>query len=319
MRQPHLRHVVLMALITALLSPTSVAFADPDVESTATTDTAAVSSGTVSATGAIAALTPAPVLVIRSYATSPARAVVGTPFDLTIAVHNATGRRADNVVVSLGQSAATASASPSALTVLGTGNAKFLGTLKGQRESTVTFQVIAPPGTSPGAITVPVTVSFEHQDARQEVAYTIGILVERNASLSLVMAEAPTTAVVGEPFPVSFEIANAGSFALSGVTLSVETSEAVVTDGTVFIGTMDAAATEGIDATVLPEREGSLDVSVVLSYTDEFGRPQSYRQTKTVTVEAPAETGTEEDTEGADEGGDNWFIAFIKALFGLGS
>ena len=152
---------------------------------------------------------------------------VGTAFDITLNLYNATSRRADNVVVSLGQSAAAAGATAAGgLTVLGTGNAKYLGTLKGKTEGTVTFRVIAGPGTPPGALTVPVTVSFEHQDARQEVAYTHRVLVSSETRLlSLVTAELPNTAMVGEMFDASFEVANASGYALSGVTLSVEASE----------------------------------------------------------------------------------------------
>lgn len=268
---------------------------------------------------------PAPVVVVRSYATSSERLLIGSAFDLTITVYNATARKADNVVVSLGASAAPAAAGAAAaggLTVLGTGNAKYLGLLKGQREATVTFQVMAGPGTTPGALTVPVTVSFEHEGVRQDVTYSIGLLLERDAMLSLVTAELPETAMQGESFPASFEIANASGFALSGVTLSVEASGADVADGTYFIGSMDAATTEGLDAMITPKSAGPLEVAVVLTYRDDFGRTQTFRETRTVTVEAvPEQTSNGPDGEPAEEEQPegNWFVRFIKALFGIGS
>jgi hypothetical protein len=268
---------------------------------------------------------PAPVVVVRSYATSAQRLLIGEAFDLTINVYNATARKADNVVVSLGAATAgaTAAGTPAGtLTVLGTGNAKFLGLLKGQRDASITFSVIAGPGTTPGAMTVPVTVSFEHEGERKEVTYTIGLLLERDALLSLVTAELPDTAMQGESFPASFEIANASGFALSGVTLSVEASGADVADGTYFLGTMDAATTEGLDVTITPESAGPLEVAVVLTYRDDFGRTQTFRQTRTVTVEAtPEQTSDGPEGKPAEEEQPegNWFVRFIKALFGIGS
>jgi len=269
---------------------------------------------------------PAPVLVVRSYQTSVDRLLVGTAFDLTITVYNATQRRADNVVVSLGQSSSAAAAAGGAtaggLTVLGTGNAKYLGTVRGQTEDDVTFEVIAGPGTTPGALTVPVTVSFEYQGVRQEVAYTIGLLVQRDAVLTVVTAELPESVMQGTSFDASFEVGNASGFALSGVTLSVEASAAVVTDSSAFLGTMDAASTEAIDVSITPNTAGPLDVTLVVTYQDDFGRPQVFRESRSVTVNAAPEPGDKDpgvDEPTPDGGDENWFVSFIKALFGLGS
>ena len=312
--------VLAPAVVAALLATPTLAFADN--ESDIPSDTPAPP-GVGTPSGVTP--TPAPVIVIRAYTTAPERVTVGAAFDLTLTLYNATGRRADNVVVSLGQSSGGApgagTTAPSGLAVLGTGNAKYLGTLKGQREGTVTFRVMAPPGTTPGALTVPVTVSFEHQDARQEVAYTIGVLVDRTAALSLVTAELPESVMAGESFDASFEVANSSAFALSGVTISVEADGATVMDGTAFVGTMDAASTEGIDVVVTPEKTGDLELAVVVTYRDDFGQPQEFRETRTVRVEETPEPS--EGEPGAevpeDEPRDNWFVAFIKALFGLGS
>jgi hypothetical protein len=312
---------VALSLALALLAAPVGAYADNESDDTsASADAAAAAAAAASGAPAAVTATPAPVVVVRSVVTAPERVTVGNAFDLTLTLYNATGRRADNVVVSIGQAAAGATAT-GGLTVLGTGNAKYLGTLKGKADGTVTFRVIAGPGTTPGALTVPVTVSFEHQDVRQEVGYTVGVLVQRDAALSLVTAELPETAMVGETFDASFEVGNASGYALSGVTLSVEASGATITDGTLFLGTLDAATTEGLDVTSTPEEAGELEVAVIVAYRDDFGQPQEFRETRTVTVEEmPEPENGEPDTEAPeDTTEDNWFVAFIKALFGLGS
>jgi hypothetical protein len=323
--QVRVTRIVALALAFALLAPAG-AFADNEDGTQVPVDATAVPTVPVVDQVPVAVTPkPAPVIVVRSYSASSERLLVGTAFDLTLTVYNATARRAENVVVSLGQSSGTgasAAATAGGLTVLGTGNAKYLGTLKGQREDAMTFQVMAGPGTTPGALTVPVTVSFEYEGVRQEVAYTIGLLIERNATLSLVTAELPGSVMQGETFDASFEIGNASGFALSGVVLSIEASGAVVTDGSLFLGTMDAAATEAIDVSITPGSAGLLEVVVVVAYRDDFGRPQTFRETRTVTVEAvpeSGEVGPDAEVPSEDEGDDNWFVSFIKALFGLGS
>jgi len=315
------RLFTVVALTASLVAPAG-AYADASLDMPLPTDTLPVAS-TPLLVDTPAASTPAPVIVVTSYTASVDRITPGTSFDLTLTLHNATNRRADNVVIVLGSAGGSADAASAAavggLTVLETGNAKFVGTLKGERETSVSFRVIASPGTSPGALNIPVTVSFEHDGARQDVSYTVGLLIEREPALSLVTAQLPESVVAGEPFVASFELANASDFALTGVTLSVEASAAAVSDGTIFLGSMDAAITEIIDATITAEQAGDLDVAVILTYRDDFGRQQTFRETRTITVTAQPEITEEPPGEPADETDEgNWITRFFKALFGLG-
>lgn len=270
---------------------------------------------------------PAPVLVVRSYATSLDRVLVGSRFKLTLNVYNATSRKAENVVVSIsgGTSAAAAEAATGGgLTVLGTGNAKYAGTIKGTKATNVVFDVMAGPGTAPGTYAVPVTISFEYNGERQEVSYTVGVIVERDATFSVVTAEYPKTATVGTPFDASFEVANTSGFAVNGVTLSVEASSADVIDGSLYLGAFDAAGSEALDVSVTPNKAGTLEVVVVVSYRDDFGRAKSFRQPYEVKVESAPDTdkepgGTDGETPSDEESGPGGFAGFIMAFLGLGS
>lgn len=270
---------------------------------------------------------PAPVLVVRSYETSVDRVLVGSRFKLTLNIYNATSRKAENVVVSLagGASAATEAAVGSGgLTVLGTGNAKYVGTIKGTKAANVVFDVMAGPGTMPGTYAVPVTISFEYNGERQEVAYTVGVIVERDAAFSVVTAEYPKTAVVGAPFDASFEVANTGGFQVSGVTLSVEASAADVVDGSLYLGTFDVAGSETIDVSITPDQAGTLEIVFVVSYRDDFGRQTSFRQPYRIQVGSAPDTGADATNGPGEEpaeqtSGPGGFVGFIMALLGLGS
>lgn len=266
---------------------------------------------------------PAPVLVISSYETSQERLTVGKAFRLTLDISNKTPRSARNVVVSLNGSGAgegaAAEGAVGGITVLGTGNAKFLGTVSGNRTEDVSFRVVAGPGTPAGALTIPVTISFEYGGERQESAYTIGLVFERDAVLSVATAEIPKTARAGEPIEASFELVNAGSFTLPGMAMSVEASSAAIEDGSLFVGAFEAGAAETIDVRITPEKAGPLEVTLVAKYRDDFGREQVFRSVHVVEVEGepkpvPGEDGSEEPPAKG-----NWFTRFFRALFGLGS
>ncbi len=126
------RLVTTAALAAALVVP-SGAFADVATE-TPLADLALPTAGSPLPVDPIAPATPAPVIVVTSYTTSSDRIIPGSAFDLTLIVYNATARRADNVVVVLGATggggdAAAAAGLSGGLTVLETGNAKYIGSL----------------------------------------------------------------------------------------------------------------------------------------------------------------------------------------------
>lgn len=268
---------------------------------------------------------PAPVLVISSYKTSAKRLLAGTEFDLTLDIKNETGRLAENVVVSLSPAAgggpeAAAPGGSAGLTILGTGNAKYIGTVRGRTANSVSFKVVAGPSTPPGAMTVPVTITFEHAGERHELAYTIGLVFERDAKIDVTVAEYPKKAMVGEPFDASFEVANTSGFPLSGMSLSVECSSAVVTDGLLFVGAFDPAGTEGIDVTVVCEEPGMHELTLVAAYRDDFGKTKSFKTTYVVEVEGEPEPGDGSDGTDIDEGPQgSWIVRFFRAIFGLES
>jgi len=265
--------------------------------------------------------TPIPLLIIRSFSTTPERILAGDPFALRLSILNTTARRAENVLVSVaGAETPPAAAGAGGLAVLGTGNAKHIGALRGQRQADVTFDVVTTPGVSAGALNVPVNISFEYEGVRHEVVYTIGLIVERVPVLSLVTAEVPSKVVAGEDFTTSFELANASAFELKAAKLSVEASGASVTDGSWFIGNFAPATIESIESVVRAEEPGELEVVLVLEYRDDFGQAQSHRETRTVAVEEPvaAEEANGEGEEPGDAREENWFIAFVRAFFGLG-
>lgn len=337
MRNDRMLAAVLAAVVGLGMMP-AVASAAPKAKATTASAAAAATaaqaaesadtsteSGTDSAPIATPTPKPAPVLVIASYDTSKERLLIGSSFKLTIDIRNATPRRAQNVVVSLGTEGASAAAAgggtgTGGLTVLGTGNAKYVGTLGGKSRGSVTFKVVAGPGTPPGATTIPVTIRFEHDGERFEETHSIGLVFERDAVLKVATAEIPQTVQVGEKFDASFELANSGGFAVSGLSISVEATPAAVTDGSVFIGAFEAATTEAIDVSITAEKPGSLPVRLVATYRDDLGREKTFESEYTVDVQGepePAEGPGSDAGQPEEEG--NWFVRFFRALFGLGS
>lgn|GEM_PF-1582485 len=311
----------------ALVAPAALAAVPALAASTPASVMAAAAAAQATPAAAVEtpALKPAPVLVVSSYKTTKDRLLVGSAFTLTLNVRNETARRAENVVVSLASASSAgtgeAGAAAGGLTVLGTGNAKYLGQLRGKTTEAVSFKAVAGPGTPPGATTVPVTISFEYDGERHDLAYTIGLVFDRAAGLTVSAAEIPKTARVGKSFDASFELANSGSFTVPGMSMSVETTGGTVADANLFVGAFEAAAAETIDVSITPKKAGPMQVVLVAKYHDDFGRDKVYRSVHTVNVQGePKATGdsTKTDTKEAKQDG-NWLTRFFKALFGMGA
>ncbi len=265
---------------------------------------------------------PDPVIIVERVATSPERVTVGSTFRLTLTLRNATSRVARNTYVALGQSSGTTSAGSTTpgMVVVGTGNVRFVGTLAANRETSVTFDVATDPSGGAGIYSIPVTVSYEFNNVRAEFAQTIGLVLNRDATFSVISAELPRSVMAGEPFDVAIEAANQSRFAVAGVAFSLEASGADVTDGTVQVGSIDAGTTEFIDAKVTAHSPGELEVTFIVRYRDDLDTPKEFRQTYTVIVEEMPDTGEPggESPEGPEDVERGFLERLLLALFGLG-
>ena len=265
--------------------------------------------------------TPDPVIIIQQVATTPQNVTVGSTFTLTLSLKNATKRTAENVYVALGQAtgAASAAGGSSGLVVVGTGNVQFVGTLNSNATSKVTFQITADPSGAAGTYSIPVTVSYEYGGSRASLEQMIGLVLNRDATFSVVTAEVPEGAMIGEPFDVTIEAANQSRFTVGSVALSLEASGAEIVDDTVQVGSLEAGASDFLDATVTPRESGVLELVFVVSYRDDLDQPKEYRETFKVVVADLAEA-PEEPGEGAEEPEEErgFFERFFLSLLGLG-
>ena len=324
MTRPPIRPLAGALALLLILAP---AFASAAVPTTVTAQGDGVTVPTDTADPTVptpATPSPDPIIIVRGYTTDPDRLLVGSTFTLELELYNATARTARNCYVALGggeavmpEAAATAG---SGIVVMGTGNVRFLGTLAGRDADSVTFDLLADPRGGPGVYSLPVTVSYEYNGVRSSFAQTIGLVLNRDASFSVIAAEVPAEAIVGGTFDVSIEAANQSLFAVGGVTFSLESTGATLADAAVQIGSMEAGSSEFIDSSVTPTTAGPVQLVFVVRYRDDLDQPKEFRQTFTVDVsEAPEpDEGEPVDGEEPAEEGPGGIVGFFMALFGLG-
>jgi hypothetical protein len=291
----------------------------------------------VVAPAATPAVTAAPadaVLLISSYATSPGEVTVGSRFSLSVTVANVTSRKAEDVVVSLGEGAASAetggesagtgaaAAAGSDLVVLGTGNVKYIGTISGKRAASVSFSFIASPKANPGVYAVPVTISSRNAGEVRSSTQTIGILVRRSPIFEVGETKIPSTATAGEPFEATAEILNDSGFQARGVVYSIEGSAFDIAKGRTAVGTLETGDSESVTAQCTPRVSGDATLTLVIAYRDDFNEVRTIRKDYPVKVaERSSEATSAPKPAEPDTGSKSLFEqigSFFMGLLGLG-
>ncbi|HEY3343293.1 MAG TPA: hypothetical protein VGJ97_00095, partial [Anaerolineaceae bacterium] len=62
-------------------------------------------------------------------------------------------------------------------------------------------------------------------------------------------------------------------------------SGGTITNGTTFIGAMDAGGYFTLDANLIPDQPGPISLDITVSYTDDFNQPKTIRQTLPIEVQ----------------------------------
>lgn len=271
-------------------------------------------------------------LLVESFSSAPAVAVAGESFDLTIVLRNHTKGKARNVQVSIGSAPSAGDLGAAEglggaaeggvdLAVVGTGNTLRIGTIDAESTEKVTFKLAADPAARAGVHALPVTVTYETQNAAEQLVQSLGVRVTRLARLNLTAFELPAELIAGEPFEVLAEVMNTGEVRAGGVVLSLQATgpgEIGLEGGRQTVGALEPGDLDMVEATVTAPEAGAVDIVFSVTYTDALGESHETTETRTVTVIEPEVPDTPQDATGGGGGFFTSVAAFFRALFGLG-
>ena len=274
------------------------------------------------------------IMLLQSYSTKPAELLLGEEFELRLSLHNAGSKKAEDVLLTLGEGGGVGGSldstgagggvgggggtgGASSLVVVGGGNTKHLERLGGKEDATVSFRLLSDPSGTPGLVALPVTIEYSC-DGRRILSQTVGVVLRRPTRLRVISMSAPADAVVGEPFTVSAEVMNAGDAKVSSVGLRLACDTAELEGAEVFLGNLEPGDGDVLETEATLTKTGTATITLTIEYLDEFG--DTRETTKTVEVQASA--AASETAEVVDEEGGGGFFAaiggFFRALFGLG-
>jgi len=254
----------------------------------------------------IAYTTGKPRVLISKYTLSEERILAGNMFRLTFFIENTHFRPVHNIKVSLGviEVESTTGGMATGGTVFSPvdgSNSFFIGRIPAGTVVEYSMDLYVDPTASAKTYIVPVKIEYEDEDADSYlVDELINIPVTQEARLQLINLELPQRAVVGQPFSVVADIANAGRLPLDNVMVSIE-GDFPKENASYFFGQMQIGASDYFEGTIIPDKEGRLTGNLVLSYLD--NKNQQVTITEPFTVEVVAVSRREEMMRGATEGG----------------
>ena len=216
---------------------------------------------------------------------------------------------------------------------LNSSNLIFVGDLKKDASKTLTQKLIVNTTTLPGVYTL--KISFVYTNAKN-------VQVVDDQMITLLVYSLPQVQVdfYRDPGVISaqtvnvlpLQVTNLGKKSTVLGNMKVSAAGAEITNNVSLVGALDPGGYYTLDANITPDKEGPLDIDVVINYTDDFNQSRTIEQKVHIDVQ-PAMEMTTPGPDGTSMGGKGdtpeisvqsetiWqkIGRFIKGIFGLDS
>jgi hypothetical protein len=188
---------------------------------------------------------------------------------------------------------------------LNSSNVQFLGDLNAGASVAAQQVLIVNATTKPGAYTL--KLSFAYTDEKNN-AFTddqvITLLVYQPPLLDISFYRDPGPLFAGQPNSLPLQVVNLGrtTIVLGNMKVTAPGAPgAQFSNNVTLVGNLDIGFPFTLDATVIPDQSGPIELIVTVDYTDDFNQPQTI--TKTLTVEVMEGGGLAVGPGGEEPGG----------------
>jgi len=284
-----------------------------------------------------------PQLIVGAYRTAPDKLQPGFQFELELDVQNVGNVTAKRVTLIVGGGTIapdTGTPGPGGVggdsgsftdfAPVGTSNVQSLGDLEATRTLTARQKLIVNAATKAGAY--PLKLSFVHTDEGGRTYIdnqVITVLVFQIPQLEISFYREVGPLFAGQPNTLPVQVVNLGrNTAVLGNMRVSAAAGGQFSNNVLLIGALDPGGTFPLDAIVIPDAPGPLELTVTIDYTDDFNQPQKITAVLPVEVleGVPIEPG---GPGGEFPGGEipieqpetlwDMIVRFLRGLLGLGS
>lgn len=257
-----------------------------------------------------------PQLLVLSYETDRDPLEPGARFSLQMAVLNEGNADAERVTLIVGGgsgSGGVPEATPQPgggvdgaggefgnFAPVGSSNVRFLGDLAQGDSLQAQVELIVNASTKPGAYPVVVAFSYDDEYGASFVdEQVVTLLVYGTPLVEINFYTEPAPLFVGQPGPLPLQLINVGKSSTVFGNMSVTAPGVELSNNTVFVGALESGGFFPLDAMAVANEAEEVELTVRVSYTNDFNQPQVITRTLTVEVqeappmeEPPGEPGT---------------------------
>jgi hypothetical protein len=294
--------------------------------------------------------TPAPrlraQLLITDYGSDMAPLQPGNQFNLRLTVQNQGSQQAKDVTMILGGgslSGGNPGGTPDPggglsggggdfgnFAPVGSSNVLALGSMAVGASLTVEKALIVNASAKSGAYPVKITFVYTddegHTYADDQV---ITLLVYQLPKVDLAFYTEPPMFFAGEMAPLPLQVTNIGRSMVTLGNFRVTAVDSQLMNNSIFVGSLEAGGYFPLDAMIMPQQPGPLELIISIDYTDDFNQSQTISQTIMIEVMESfmpepgegewEEPGGFEPMPAPDESFTQKLWRFIKGLLGLSS
>jgi len=261
--------------------------------------------------GSAATATPTlavhPQISLTDYKTTPAQLGPGTQFQLDIDLTNLSGDLARQVVLNLGgNSNATSTSSSSLILPVNSSSSRYVDEMDVGATAHVSFNM-AVSGSATGQY-VPMELGISYYDSannQHSQTENISLRIDTVPFLFIHFLNPPPSNIeIGQTLDLPVEVINIGSNSLNVSTIEVTSEEMSVTDGSLYIGPLDAGTSGTVPSQLTAQQSGAATVTVTVHYLDDYQQSQIARKDLILQVaEQPTPTPEVSGTGGQQGGG----------------
>lgn len=192
-------------------------------------------------------------------------------------------------------------------------NVQYISALNAGKSKDMSFNLYVSPKIEPGNYNIIIKLSYkDNNGVSYEEVQTIGILVKEKDSVILIGDENLGEIIPGQPIESEMQIVNNGIAEVKGVSTSLqgEGQDSQVE----YFGNFNGGDYDVYTYTITPgDKSGENTATIQVEYTNSLNEPQKVEKTITYKI---TDNGGSKDSENQKESG-NWFINFIKGIFGI--
>jgi hypothetical protein len=241
-----------------------------------------------------------PQMVVTSYSTNPDLLQPGNRFTLTLEIQNQGSDNAEQVTLIVGGGSSSSggengtpvpggtsggSGEFTNFAPLGSSNIQTLGDVPASEALSAQQEMIVNVTTAPGAYSMRLSFAYQNDKGINfNDDQVITLLVFYPPVVEVNFYRQPDVFYAGQPGLLPLQIVNLGKNSVVFGNMSVTATGAQLTNNVILVGRLDSGGFYPLDASIVPDAPGSLELNITVDYTDDFNQPQVLEKNLTIEV-----------------------------------